>query len=220
MMLFNKTSPANSPVAGPRKTIKYNPKLAVTRQDVNQYDKEAVRAALPIEAVLNRYGLEPNQQGFYSCPWHKEKTPSARIFKEKLHCFGCGQSSDIFGLVQTLEGCDFVCALATCAELAGLAPADHLDLKEALARRERLKAIEDARKTASSAKYAALAAIGRNTRINGTSWLPAVDDLLEECLRAVPDAADLRGLALAAHGGNVEWLKHHLRRLLWEVQND
>ena len=46
-----------------------------------------------------------NQQGFSSCLWHTEKTPSMFYYKNqnRIKCFGgCGKSEDVIGVVQEL----------------------------------------------------------------------------------------------------------------------
>ncbi|NLB35523.1 MAG: DNA primase [Elusimicrobia bacterium] len=52
------------------------------------------------------------------CPFHQEKTPSFVISPEKqiFHCFGCGQSGDVFSFIMQMEGLDFPGALRRLAE--------------------------------------------------------------------------------------------------------
>ncbi|HTV15633.1 MAG TPA: CHC2 zinc finger domain-containing protein, partial [Acidobacteriaceae bacterium] len=43
------------------------------------------------------------------CPFHKEKTPSFSVHagRQFYHCFGCGQSGDVFSFVQKVENLSF-----------------------------------------------------------------------------------------------------------------
>ncbi len=52
------------------------------------------------------------------CPFHQEKTPSFTVSSDKqiFHCFGCGQSGDVFTFIMRMEGLDFPEALRRLAE--------------------------------------------------------------------------------------------------------
>src|ERR1041384_5417389 len=56
------------------------------------------------------------------CPFHKEKTPSFHVNAERgfYHCFGCHASGDALKFVQETEGVDFVTAVRSLAERAGI----------------------------------------------------------------------------------------------------
>jgi DNA primase len=43
------------------------------------------------------------------CPFHEDKTPSFSVSEEKglFHCFGCGESGDVFDFIMKLEGVSF-----------------------------------------------------------------------------------------------------------------
>lgn len=56
------------------------------------------------------------------CPFHKEKSPSFHVNREKqvFHCFGCGAGGGLMQFVMRAEGLDFVESLKLLAERAGI----------------------------------------------------------------------------------------------------
>ena len=56
------------------------------------------------------------------CPFHKEKSPSFHVSREKqlFHCFGCGASGNLVQFVMRTEGLDFVEALKLLADRVGI----------------------------------------------------------------------------------------------------
>ena len=60
-----------------------------------------------LRTYLAAKGIMP-QNSFINCPWHEDKTPSCKINDDYVHCFGCGESGDIFKVAAALMGipCD------------------------------------------------------------------------------------------------------------------
>lgn len=64
-----------------------------------------VRDRVPTVEVARYYGYEPNRAGFISCPFHREKTPSLKLYPNgRWHCFGCGLGGDSLDFVSQLFG--------------------------------------------------------------------------------------------------------------------
>lgn len=63
---------------------------------------QIVKENLDMPTVASYYGLEINRSGMARCPFHDEKTPSAKIYKDNFHCFGCGEHLDVIAFVQKL----------------------------------------------------------------------------------------------------------------------
>ncbi len=63
-----------------------------------------IKSALDMPAVVRGYGLKINRSGLAICPFHAEKTPSAKIYPDAFHCFGCGVHADVIGFTQRLFG--------------------------------------------------------------------------------------------------------------------
>ncbi len=57
------------------------------------------------------------------CPFHGEKTPSFSVHagRQFYHCFGCGQSGDVFSFVQKIENVGFPEAVRLVAQKCGIA---------------------------------------------------------------------------------------------------
>jgi hypothetical protein len=65
---------------------------------------EQVKSALDMPTVARSYGLNINRSGMAICPFHDEKTPSAKIYPDSFHCFGCGEHGDVIGFVEKMFG--------------------------------------------------------------------------------------------------------------------
>lgn len=66
-----------------------------------------IKQSVSMREVVERYGVRIDRKGFCCCPFHREKTPSMKIYKDSTHCFGCGRTDDIFSFVMGMENCDF-----------------------------------------------------------------------------------------------------------------
>lgn len=80
------------------------------------------------------------------CPFHGEKTPSFSVHaaRQFYHCFGCGQSGDVFSFVQKIEGIGFVEAVEMVARKCGipLPKREFSSPQEAQEHRQRAKLLE------------------------------------------------------------------------------
>ena len=63
---------------------------------------EAVKAAVPMRAAAERYGLEVNFGDMAHCPFHEDRTPSMKLYEDHFYCFGCGKHGDVIDLVAAL----------------------------------------------------------------------------------------------------------------------
>lgn len=67
---------------------------------------EQVKSAIDMPIVTEGYGLHINRAGMCLCPFHDEHTPSAKIYPDNFHCFGCGVHADVIGFTQKLFDLD------------------------------------------------------------------------------------------------------------------
>ena len=70
--------------------------------------------------ILLRKAGAQNYSGL--CPFHKEKSPSFSVHagRQFYHCFGCGQSGDVFSFVGKIENLSFPEAVRTVAQKCGI----------------------------------------------------------------------------------------------------
>lgn len=75
---------------------------------MNCYANE-IKEAVTMRQVASLYNIRVNRAGFALCPFHREKTPSVKIYDGQggYHCFGCGKSGDVIGFVMDMEGATF-----------------------------------------------------------------------------------------------------------------
>ena len=76
-----------------------------------------------VEVAGNYISLERKGGSWWACcPFHHEKTPSFAINEvdQYYHCFGCGESGDIFKFVQNMENIEFMDAVKLLAERANI----------------------------------------------------------------------------------------------------
>jgi DNA primase len=87
--------------------------------------KEQLRAQADIVRIVGEYvplrksGAQ-NYQGI--CPFHKEKSPSFSVHatRQFYHCFGCGDSGDVFKFIQKIENITFGEAIRLIAQKLGV----------------------------------------------------------------------------------------------------
>ena len=65
---------------------------------------EQVRSAVDMRTVAEGYGLHIDRGGMTLCPFHNERTSSAKIYHDHFHCFGCGTHVDVIGFTQKMFG--------------------------------------------------------------------------------------------------------------------
>ncbi|MEI7603832.1 MAG: DNA primase [bacterium] len=83
-----------------------------------------IKDKLNIIDVISPYSMlrKRGSNWFGLCPFHNEKTASFSVNEERgfYHCFGCGESGDIFSFVEKLEHTDFKGALEILAKQANV----------------------------------------------------------------------------------------------------
>jgi DNA primase len=87
-------------------------------------DIDEIKSRLNIVDLISaRIPLKKAGRNFKAlCPFHNEKSPSFIVSPDRqtFHCFGCGKGGSVFDWVMEYEHVDFVEALETLAEKAGV----------------------------------------------------------------------------------------------------
>lgn len=68
---------------------------------------EAIKRLVDMREAVEHYGFYPNRGGYISCPFHKEKTASLKVYCSSdshsgWHCFGCGRGGSVIDFVMQL----------------------------------------------------------------------------------------------------------------------
>lgn len=69
--------------------------------------KDEIKESYSMRYICEQYGLIPNRSGFIPCPFHREKTASMKIYEDSFHCFGCGDTGDIFDFTMKMDNLSF-----------------------------------------------------------------------------------------------------------------
>ena len=98
---------------------------------VTDHVLEEIRARIDIvELIGARMTLKKSGATFKGCcPFHHEKTPSFHVnpVKQFYHCFGCGESGDIFTFLMKQDGLTFMDAVRTLADRVGVVIKEDVD---------------------------------------------------------------------------------------------
>lgn len=72
--------------------------------------KENILSLLSMSDVLNKYNIKENRH-MCSCPFHKDKNPSMKIYDKTFYCFSCNRTGDLIQFVQYLFNLSFTDAM-------------------------------------------------------------------------------------------------------------
>ena len=113
--------------------------MAYQREDI-----ERVRAATNLVELVGEVTKvkKSGRNVMAVCPFHQEKTPSMSVDAARglYHCFGCGESGDLFRFVEQTQGLGFSDAVELLARRAGIQL--RVDPQEKKRRGERERLIE------------------------------------------------------------------------------
>lgn len=93
-----------------------------------------------MEQILQLYGYR-TKKGFMCCPFHGEKTPSLRVYKNTggWHCFGCGKGGSVIDFVMEQENCPFPVAVRAIDNALRLNLMDRHELPEDAREQKRIQ---------------------------------------------------------------------------------
>ncbi len=118
---------------------------------------EEVRAKNDIVAVISGYvNLKKKGSNHWGCcPFHNEKTPSFAVSENKqmYHCFGCGESGNVYTFLMKYENFSFPEAIRALADRAGVQLPEIEYTEEQKKRANRRQRLLDANKDAATFFY-------------------------------------------------------------------
>lgn len=84
---------------------------------LDEFEKDQVKKDVDILSLFSSFGIKLEKKGnshMGQCPFHDDKTPSLSVDQSKglFHCFGCGESGDVFDFVMKMKGIGFREALS------------------------------------------------------------------------------------------------------------
>lgn len=73
---------------------------------------QVIRDSVTMEQIISLYGYK-QKHGFICCPFHGEKAPSLKIYKDTggWHCYGCERGGSVIDFVMEHESCNFPTAV-------------------------------------------------------------------------------------------------------------
>jgi DNA primase len=206
---------------------------------IKREDIDELRSRTRIDEVIGEF-VTLKTAGIGSlkglCPFHDEKTPSFTVRPQvgMYHCFGCGESGDVFTFLQKVEQLSFVEAVETLAGKAGM----HLRYedgkgpdKEQASRRQRLLEMHEvAQRFFTQALESEAGAIGReflsgrgfpaeSSREFGIGFAPKSWDALTSHLkRAGFTDEEILAAGLASEGGRGIYDRFR-GRVIWPIKD-
>ncbi|QIS18790.1 DNA primase [Nocardia terpenica] len=202
-------------------------------------DIAAIRERVRIEDIVGEY-VSLKRAGADSmkglCPFHDEKSPSfhVRPNHNHFHCFGCGESGDVFAFLQKIDHIGFVEAVEQMADRIGYKinyEGGGTSVQRDRGTRARLVAANAAAQefyaaqlNESEAEAARKYLTDRNfdgnaARLFGCGFAPGGwDTLTKHLLRKGFDIKELEAAGLSKPGRHGPIDRFH-RRLLWPIRN-
>ena len=68
--------------------------------------KEEILALLNMKEILNKYGIKYKKY-MCSCPFHKDNSPSMKIYDKTFYCFSCNKTGDFIEFVKQYFNLNF-----------------------------------------------------------------------------------------------------------------
>lgn len=71
-----------------------------------RYDTDRIKSYVPMIDLAQRYGVTA-RRGMCNCPFHGERHPSMKLYKDSYYCFACGAHGDVISWVMNFDGVTF-----------------------------------------------------------------------------------------------------------------
>ena len=101
---------------------------------------QTIRDSVTMDQILSLYGYRP-KHGFICCPFHGEKAPSLKIYKDTggWHCYGCERGGSVIDFVMEHEGCNFPTAVRAIDDALHLGLLNPFEYPEDAKRQQRVQ---------------------------------------------------------------------------------
>ena len=63
-----------------------------------------IKELVDVPTAARSYGVEVHRGNMALCPFHRERTPSCKLYADHYYCFGCQAHGDVIKLTQALFG--------------------------------------------------------------------------------------------------------------------
>ena len=70
-------------------------------------NSEEIKQSHSMREIVESYRIKVNRSGMCCCPFHKEKHPSMKVYKDSCYCFVCNKQWDIFSFIQDMDNIGF-----------------------------------------------------------------------------------------------------------------
>lgn len=82
-------------------------------------DIPAIKAAVPMQAVLEAFGITVSH-GKAPCPFHEDRHPSMKVYRDGYFCFSCGNGGDAITFIARHDGVSNAEAAQRVAAIGGV----------------------------------------------------------------------------------------------------
>ena len=106
---------------------------------------QTIRDSVTMDQIVGLYGYKP-KHGFICCPFHGEKAPSLKLYRETggWHCYGCERGGSVIDFVMEHENCNFPTAVRAIDGALHLGLLNPFEYPEDARRQQRLqKALDE-----------------------------------------------------------------------------
>ena len=65
---------------------------------------EEIKELVDVPTAARSYGVEVHRGNMALCPFHRERSPSCKLYEDHYYCYGCQAHGDVINLVQAFFG--------------------------------------------------------------------------------------------------------------------
>lgn len=89
-----------------------------------------VKETVSIKSLINHFDIKANRQNFAICPFHKEDTPSLKIYDNSFCCFGCHKAGTVIDFTMYYLDMDVLQATKYLAKIFNICIDEELSIRE------------------------------------------------------------------------------------------